>query len=279
MKEYKIKSYAKVNLFLNVVGKRKKNHKIQSLFCFVNLHDNIKIYNSQTSCHKVLFTGTFSKFKKANNSIMRLLNILDQKKLLKKKYFIEVKKNIPTNSGLGGGSMNAGSVLKFFVSKKLVKLSKKKICEICDQIGDDTKIGYFGINRRLVLLDSHNKIKVIKKKLNHPILLIKPSFGCSTRKVFSKVKNFSNPLRDTTKLFTRLYLANNDLECIVLKLFPSLIKPINFLKNLEGSKFVRMTGSGSCFVAFFNSKDHLDNASKLFKKKYQNYWSVKSKIV
>ena len=88
MKEYKIKSYAKVNLFLNVVGKRKENHKIQSLFCFVNLHDNIKIYVSQTSHHKVLFTGTFSKFKKTNNSIVRLLNILDQNKLLKK-YFIK----------------------------------------------------------------------------------------------------------------------------------------------------------------------------------------------
>ena len=50
--------------------------------------------------------------------------------------------------------MNAGSVLKFFVSKKLVKLSKKKIFEICDQIGDDTKIGYFGFNGSLVLLDS-----------------------------------------------------------------------------------------------------------------------------
>ena len=210
---------------------------------------------------------------------MRLLNILDQNKLLKKKYFIKVKKNIPTNSGLGGGSMNAGSVNNVFVSKKFLKLSKKKIFEICDQIGDDTKIGYFGFNGSLVLLDSHNKIKVLKKKLNHPILLIKPSFGCSTKKIFSKVKNFTNPHRDINRLFPRLYLANNDLECIVLKLFPSLKKPINFLKNLEGSKFVRMTGSGSCFVALFNSEEHLDNASKLFKKKYQNYWSVKSKIV
>ena len=85
MKEYKIKSHAKVNLFLNVVGKRKKNHKIQSLFCFVNLHDNIEIYTSQTNHHQVLFTGIFSKFKKTNNSIVRLLNILDQNKLLKKK--------------------------------------------------------------------------------------------------------------------------------------------------------------------------------------------------
>ena len=64
--------------------------------------------------------------KKQITPIVRLLNILDQNKLLKKKYFIKVKKNIPTNSGLGGGSMNAGSVLKFFVSKKLVKLSKKR---------------------------------------------------------------------------------------------------------------------------------------------------------
>ena len=48
--------------------------------------------------------------------------------------------------------MNAGNVLKFFVSKKLVKLSKKRFFEICDQIGDDTKIGYFGFNGSLVFL-------------------------------------------------------------------------------------------------------------------------------
>ena len=55
------------------------------------------------------------------------MNILDEKNLLNnQKYFIKIKKNIPQKSGLGGGSMNASALIRFFISKKILNLSKKK---------------------------------------------------------------------------------------------------------------------------------------------------------
>ena len=77
----------------------------------------------------------------------------------------------------------------------------------------------------------------------------------------------------------KLNNKKNDLEPIVLKKFRNISKPLFFLKSLKGIEFVRMTGSGSSFVAYCKSKKNLLNASKLFTNKYKKYWSVMSKTI
>ena len=66
---------------------------------------------------------------------------MKKKKLLKdKKFQIQIKKNIPLKQVLGGGSMNAASILNFLLKKKLLKLKKKNI-EISKLIGSDVILG------------------------------------------------------------------------------------------------------------------------------------------
>ena len=91
-----IKSYAKINLLLSVVGKIKFGlHKIESLVTFLNLYDEIHIKKINGKKHKIIFYGKFSKNISKNNTISNLLKILDQQKLLKtQKFFIKIKKNI-----------------------------------------------------------------------------------------------------------------------------------------------------------------------------------------
>ena len=84
MKFLKIKSYAKINLSLNIVGKlRSKKHKIESLVTFVNLCDLIYLRPIRLNRHKVYFRGKFAKGISNKNTISKLLQILDKKKLLK----------------------------------------------------------------------------------------------------------------------------------------------------------------------------------------------------
>ena len=124
----KIKSHAKINLALNIIGKVSTLHKIESIISFLDLHDEISIKNIENKDHKIKFIGEFSKNINSNNSVFRLLKILDKKELLKKKKFeIIIKKNIPSKAGLGGGSMNAASILKFLIKKKIIDLSKKRL--------------------------------------------------------------------------------------------------------------------------------------------------------
>ena len=117
-----IKSFAKINLSLGVTGKLKSGyHKIESLVSFLNLYDVIKIKKIEGKKHKIIFIGKFSKGIKKINTISKLISILDKKKILnKKKYLIIVKKNIPQKAGLGGGSMNASSIIRFFIYKKIL---------------------------------------------------------------------------------------------------------------------------------------------------------------
>ena len=85
MKFDKIKSHAKINISLNVLGKSKsKLHKIESLVTFINLADNIFIKKIKSENHKIRFEGRFSKKIQKNNTIINLLKILDKKKKIKK---------------------------------------------------------------------------------------------------------------------------------------------------------------------------------------------------
>ena len=111
----KIKSYAKINLALNIISKSKDLHKIESLVAFIDLYDLIKIKKIKSKNHKIKFYGKFSKNINSNNTVSKLLRILDEKNLINQKFYIKIKKNIPQKSGLGGGSMNAANVLRYLI--------------------------------------------------------------------------------------------------------------------------------------------------------------------
>ena len=116
MKSYKIKSYAKINLALNVTGKFFFLHKIESIISFINLHDLIYIKQIKKKEHKVFFKGKFSKNIGKINTVTNLLKLLDKKNFLNnQKFEIVIIKNIPQKSGMGGGSMNAASLINFLM--------------------------------------------------------------------------------------------------------------------------------------------------------------------
>ena len=142
MSYFKIKSYAKINLALNVVGKAYSLHKIESIISFLDLHDEIFIKNINNKNHKIKFIGKFSKNISSNNTVSKLLKILDKKRLfINRKIEIIVKKNIPSKAGLGGGSMNSAAILKFLIEKKFIKISNKEIIKVCRLIGSDVILG------------------------------------------------------------------------------------------------------------------------------------------
>jgi len=277
----KIKSHAKINLALNIVGKKKSLHKIESILKFVNLHDVILIKKIKLNDHSVSFKGKFSKNIGKDNTISKLLKILEKKKLLNnKKFEIKVSKKIPNKAGLGGGSMNAASVLKFFVKKKIINVSKKEIIKISKLIGSDVILG---LNQKSAILTSRNQIQYFSNISKFYTLIVKPNFGCSTSFIYSKVKKFSKIKfnRPKKKMFDFDYLKsmNNDLEAIAFLKYPKLKKIKSYLENSLDPIFVRMTGSGSALVAYFQSKKRCERAKKRFNKEYKNYWCIASKTI
>ena len=281
MIKIKIKSYAKINLALNITGKNTRLHKVESIISFINLHDLIYLRLTNKKNHKVSFEGKFAKDIKKINTVTKLLKILDKKKLLgNKKFDINIIKNIPQESGMGGGSMNAASLINFFIKKKLIKIKENEIIKITSLIGSDVILGVKPSN---AILSSNGKIKKYNKKIKLYTLVVKPNFGCSTKYIYSKVNSFTksqfNKPKESMLKINFIKNLKNDLENIVFSKYPKLKKIKTFLMTIPNVVFVRMSGSGSSIMAYFHSKRTCSNAYKQFKRKFNSHWCVESKTI
>ena len=176
--------------------------------------------------------------------------------------------------------MNASSVLNFLIKKKIVKISQKQIQNISSLIGSDVILG---INHSSAILKSDNVIKRFSNCPKFYTLLVRPNFGCSTKVIYSRVKKITNSKFNNPKklMFNPEYLARqeNALEVAAFSRYPKLKRIKSFLENLNQPLFVRMTGSGSVIVAYYQSKKDCELAKVQFKRKYKNYWCNTSKTI
>ena len=277
----KIKSYAKINLALNITGKTSDLHKIESIVGSVTLHDVILIKKIQSKKHIISFKGKFSKNIDPKNTISKLFKFLEKEKLLTShKFEIKVNKYIPLKSGLGGGSMNAANILKYLIKENFINPNKRQLISICKSIGSDVALG---LNSTFTILKSNNQIIEFKNCKKFYALIVKPSFGCSTKEIYSGVKKFTKPRfnKPSKKMFSfdNLKKLNNSLEAISLSKFPKLKNIKHFLEKSSNKSFVRMTGSGSAIVAYFKSKKLCDDVKKKFSRKYKNCWCKVAKTI
>ena len=287
MKNFKIKSYCKINLSLRVLKKLKNNyHSITSLITFSNIHDTISISKNRSLKDKISFYGRFKKgISKKSNTVSKVLDLLRKNKLLKNQYFkINIKKNIPHGSGLGGGSSNAAALLKYFKSKIKSRLSEKKMKQIASQVGFDVPIN---LERQNVLLTGKkDEILRLNKKFNLNLLIVYPNIICSTRRIYTVNKKKSllkkRPffsIKNNKKLITLLKDENNDLEETVVKIYPKVKKVIDCIRSTKGCYFSRITGSGSACIGIFSNMKNAIYAQKLIKLKYPKYWCAVSKTI
>ncbi len=276
-----IKSYSKINLALKVNSKLTSGlHEIQSLYCLINLHDIIKISRIKKNYDIINFKGPFAKLVKSrNNSIYKLIKKLRDLNLVKNYYSISVTKNIPVFSGLGGGTSNAAFLLKYLLRNKIKNnlLSKLEIL-----IGSDLRLFF---NNQGFLKNLQTIIK-FKKKQNFFFVLIQPKILCSTKEIYSKVKNTSkkekfnkNLIKSEEKYLEYLTRSRNDLQFIVERRHPLIKKILTDIKNVEGCCFSRMTGSGTVCYGLFKDHFFAKKALNKLKKKYPKFWFSLAKTV
>ncbi len=287
MKNFKIKSFCKINLSLRVI-KRLNNgyHNIMSLITFCDLYDVITISKIKNSKDKISFSGTFKKgISKKLNTATKILNLLRKTKLLKNQAFkINIQKNIPHGSGLGGGSSNAANLLNYFGSKMRLKLSKNKIKKLATQIGFDVPISLE--RRNTFLTGKRNEILRLNQKFGLNLLIVYPNLICSTKKIYRKNRKISRLkpqsfyyIKNNKKLINFLKKEHNDLEKTVVQIYPKIKKIIYYIKSQKGCYFSRITGSGSACIGIFSNMKNATYAQKLIKLKYPKYWSVVSKTI
>lgn len=275
-----LKSFSKINLSLNINSKLKNGlHDIQSYYCLINLFDKIKIRKIDKKKDKVVFFGPFVKhIKKSNNSITNLLKLLRKLELISGYYSVNVIKNIPVFSGLGGGTSNAASVLKFLLKGKV---SKKILEKVEKLIGSDLRLFF----HKQGFLQNLRTIKTIKKQKLF-FLLSRPNMICSTKKIYSKVKKYSKKKKfnfqkmNNKKGFINYILEqNNELQSIVEEEYPSIKILLKDINTEKGCYFSRMSGSGSVCYGLFNNESNAKKALNKIKTKHPKFWFSIAKTV
>ena len=285
-----LKAYGKINLYLKVIKKLKnKYHQIETLFCYLDIYDQILVSSSKTS-NQITFIGKFSKgISNTNNTILKLLNILKKyPKFNRHKFKIKIIKNLPQGSGLGGGSADASVLLNFFNKNLKLDLNRKAISLICNKIGSDVKPS---LNTNFKMLyGSSNKIIELNKRPKLNILLVYPNCFNSTKNIYHSNKIYSKRtnseisllkknILNLSFLFKFLNYKGNDLEQAAFKKNKIILKVLTSLKKLKGCKLARMTGTGSACFAIFENKSQLAEAIVVLKKHYKSYWIRKAKII
>ena len=275
-----LKSFSKINLSLNINSKLKNGlHDIQSYYCLINLFDKIKIRKIDKKKDKVVFFGPFVKhIKKSNNSITNLLKLLRKLELISGYYSVNVIKNIPVFSGLGGGTSNAASVLKFLLKGKV---SKKILEKVEKLIGSDLRLFF----HKQGFLQNLRTIKTIKKQKLF-FLLSRPNMICSTKKIYSKVKKYSKKKKfnfqkmNNKKGFINYILEqNNELQSIVEEEYPSIKILLKDINTEKGCHFSRMSGSGSVCYGLFDNESNAKKALNKIKTKHPKFWFSIAKTV
>ncbi len=277
-----LKSFAKINLSLSVNKKLKSGlHNIQSIYCLIDLHDEIflkKIKNKYSD--QVSFIGPFSKdINKSNNSVKKVLNAMRKNKIIHDYYSVKINKKIPVFAGLGGGTSNAATILKYFTKKSL---NKKILSKITKEVGSDLILFFYnqGYQKNL------RHVIELKKKHKLHFLLIFPKIKSSTKNVYSKIKNYSKlkkpinkNLASKSNFIEFLINSRNDLQFIVEKNYKILGKLLLNMNKFRGCHFSRMTGSGStCYGLFVNKNSSLVALKKL-RKKYPKFWYSIAKTI
>lgn len=274
----RIKAYAKVNISLDIVGKRESDgyHLLKMIMQGIDLYDVIDIDKQREgitiTCNKnYVPVDERNLAYKAAALFKEIYDIKDGVK-------INIIKNIPVSAGLAGGSTDGAAVLKVMNKLFNINASNEELMKIGLSLGAD--IPYCiqggtalceGIGEVITPLDS------FKDKI---IVLVKPSFGVSTKEVY---KNFDiNKVRkhpETEKLIEAMksndlkFVAENMknlLENVTLRKHKVLIR-IKEEMNSCGAMGAMMSGSGPTVFAFF---DDMFKAQMCFERMKDKYYDV-----
>jgi len=186
------KAYAKVNIFLKIVGKRGDYHELLSRFVLVkNLYDEIEFCEKQTN-EEFELHGEFGCSLESNTIYKAYLSIrkAGYKKELKKLFTckaLHAKKNIPSFAGLGGGSSDAATFLHMINKEASLGLSLENLAKIGLEVGADVPFFIYGYNSANV-----SGIGEIVKEFVEAPLHVKtftPDIKCDTGAVYKAFRD------------------------------------------------------------------------------------------
>ena len=244
------KSFAKVNLGLEVTGKRESGyHELKTIFQAISLHDRIEIL--ENSENKINLTGDKKNIPwDRTNTIIKAFDLMYREFNISKGFDIRVTKRIPAGSGLGGGSSNAAVIFMFIKDYFDLDISLEEMISLAVKLGADIPFFFVGgtvlgegIGEILTPADTPGK---------RTIGILMPGFHISTRDIFSRFNLTKSPLKSKINTFLSsgdISTLKNELEFTTFTIFPELERIKMKMESL-GLDNVLMSGTGSSLFCF-----------------------------
>jgi 4-diphosphocytidyl-2-C-methyl-D-erythritol kinase len=256
-----LKAPAKINLFLEITGKRPDGyHDIESIMQTVSLYDEISA--EETRNGEISVECDDNNIPSGSGNIAyKAAKALKERFGIQKGVKIRIKKEIPLGAGLGGGSSDAGAVIKALLRVWNIKSSKEELEKIAAKIGAD--VAFFLTCGTALCKGIGEIVTPLKSIRKMPLVLVNPRFGVPTAAVYKKVKFPLTNQRRINKIKTLIESGSfngdnasgacfNRLEEFVFPDYPEIEKIRNLLAQLGCAGI--MSGSGATVFGIFGSQ-------------------------
>ena len=277
-----IKAYAKINLSLDVVGKREDGyHFLKMIMQNIDLYDVIKLEEIargiNLECDK-LYVPTDER-----NIAYKAAELFIKKYDLASGIKINIIKNIPVSAGLAGGSTDAAAVLLGMRDMFKPELSDGELMELGVRIGAD--IPYCIAGGTALCEGIGEKITRLNSFKDNILIVVKPPFGVSTREVYQKLDIKKIKIHPSTEALIQAIKEENlkficenmknVLENVTLRKH-SVIRRIKKEMTDLGAMGTLMSGSGPTVFAFFEDMLQAQRCYDYMKTKYKDTYITRT---
>ena len=284
MKSIELKSRAKINLSIDVLGKREDGyHLVEMIMQTIDLYDIINITENDIDEININSNSLDIPLNK-NNIVYKAAEVLKERFNIKSGLNIFIQKNIPVAAGMAGGSCNAAAVLVGLNKLWNLKLSEKQLQEIGLALGADVPFCISG-NAALAqgIGEELTYIKGLPKDTS--ILICKPNLFVSTKDVYQGLDLDNIKDRPDNKLLIKCLEEGNIkvlsenmvnvLESVTSKMHEEIldIEKIMLDNNALGSM---MSGSGPTVFGLFEKEEDAIKGKEKLLKKYNQVYVVRS---
>lgn len=273
----RMKAYAKVNISLDIVGKREDGyHLLEMIMQSIDLYDEIVIEKQKKEitikCNKP-YVPTDER-----NLAYKAAQLFIEKYNIDSGVNINIKKNIPVCAGLAGGSTDAATVLKIMNSLFNINASDEELMILGLKLGAD--VPYCIKGGTALCKGIGEEVTALKGFKDKVIVLVKPPFGVSTNSVYQEFNIEKARNHPNTGLI--INAINNDNLKMVCDNMKNLLENVTLRKHkilinikeemrYNGAMGTMMSGSGPTVFAFF---DDMLKAQRCFEKMKEKYSDV-----
>ncbi|GFZ31277.1 4-diphosphocytidyl-2-C-methyl-D-erythritol kinase [Clostridium zeae] len=279
-----LKAYAKINIALDVVGKREDGyHLLRMIMQTIDLYDVIHI-NKELSCDDIIITcdNPFIPTD-SRNLCYKAAKLFKEKYNISNGVKIDIIKKIPMSAGMAGGSTDAAAVIKGMNDIFEINATEEELLALGLQIGAD--VPYCMKGGTALCEGIGEQIKPLKPFKNYILVVVKPPFGVSTKEVYGlldikriykhpRVNNLIHEMNCGNIKFVAENMKNV-LENVTIRKHP-LIKGIKDSMINLGCLGTLMSGSGPTVFAFFEDMVKAQNCYEKMKERYRDVYITRT---